>query len=128
MSLRILALLADAFGGTGGISQYNRDLICAWSTLDAVEKVVVLPRHASPSQPSLPDKVEQLSSLGGPLLYSVRAIARSFRRDGFNLIFCGHLHLIPLAVVVSKHQSGCSSMVSKRGNVVPGSLDGVWKR
>ena len=102
MSVRILALVVDAFGGAGGISQYNRDLISAWSTLDAVDEIAVLPRFAALSNAFVPDKVVQHSPTAGALHYSVRAVANAVRREHFDFIFCGHLHMIPLAVVISK--------------------------
>ena len=102
MSLRILALVVDAYGGAGGISQYNRDLISAWSALGAVAEIVVLPRFAAPSSTFVPDKVVQRSPTGGVLPYSVRAVANAVRGKHFDFVFCGHLHMIPLAVIVSK--------------------------
>lgn len=102
MSVRILALVVDAFGGTGGISQYNRDLISAWSALGMVKQVVVLPRFASPSSLSVPEKVVQHPPTGSAFLYSLRAIRHAVRRDRFDLVFCGHLHIMPLAVIISK--------------------------
>ena len=41
---KILALVTDAFGGRGGIAQYNRDLLTALATTGS--KVVIVPRHA----------------------------------------------------------------------------------
>ena len=102
VSTRILALVVDAFGGEGGISQYNRDLISAWSALGAVDEIAVLPRFAAPSNVFVPDKVVQHSPTGGALQYSIRAVANVVRREHFDFIFCGHLHMIPLAVVISK--------------------------
>lgn len=102
MSVRILALVVDAFGGTGGISQYNRDLISAWSALGMVKQVEVLPRFAPPANLSVPEKVVQRPPAGSAFLYSLRAISHALRQDRFDLVFCGHLHMMPLAVIVSK--------------------------
>ena len=41
----MLALVTDAFGGRGGIAQYNRDFLAALASAGR-SKVVVLPRHA----------------------------------------------------------------------------------
>ncbi len=102
MSLRILALVVEAFGGAGGISQYNRDLISAWSALGAVAEIVVLPRFATPSNAFVPNKVVQHSPTRGSMHYSVHAVANAVRREHFDFVFCGHLHMIPLAVIISK--------------------------
>lgn len=53
-------------------------------------------------QPSVPEKVVQHVPIGSASLYSIRAIAHVIRGGRFDLIFCGHLHMIPLAVIVSK--------------------------
>ncbi len=41
---RILALLTDAYGGHGGISRFNRDLLTALAAADECNEVVVFPR------------------------------------------------------------------------------------
>ena len=43
-SLRVLALVTDAFGGRGGIAQYNRDFLSSLATCDRIGDVIVLPR------------------------------------------------------------------------------------
>ena len=47
--LRILALVTDAFGGNGGIAQYNRDFLSALARCDRVGEVIVLPRRSARS-------------------------------------------------------------------------------
>ena len=47
--VRMLALVTDAFGGAGGIAQYNRDLLTALAAEDAVE------RRARPPPPGRGD-------------------------------------------------------------------------
>jgi len=49
--LRVLALVTDAFGGHGGIAQYNRDFLSALAECEGVGEVIVLPRAgAVPSE------------------------------------------------------------------------------
>ncbi len=43
-ALRVLYLCTDAYGGYGGIAQYNRDLLAAFSASDAVRETAVVPR------------------------------------------------------------------------------------
>ena len=43
-ALRLVVLVGDAYGGYGGIAQYNRDLLEALDSCDLVERVYVLPR------------------------------------------------------------------------------------
>jgi phosphatidylinositol alpha-1,6-mannosyltransferase len=42
--LRILALVTDAFGGHGGIAQYNRDFLSALAGNESIAEVTVLER------------------------------------------------------------------------------------
>lgn len=94
--------MVDAFGGTGGIAQYNRDLLSAWSSLENVQQIVVLTRRSSPSKQPLPEKVVQYPPVENAFLYGMRAVAHSTWRRRFDIVFCGHLHMMPLAVIVSK--------------------------
>jgi len=43
--MRVLALLHEAFGGQGGIAQFNRDLLSAAAASPTVKQVTVLLRH-----------------------------------------------------------------------------------
>src|SRR5690242_1928869 len=56
--IRVLALVTDAFGGHGGIAQYNRDFLGALARCDG--DVIVLPRLSATSPGSLPTCVQQL--------------------------------------------------------------------
>ena len=100
--MRILALVVDAFGGTGGISQYNRDLISAWAGLSTVEEIVVLPRLAASPVPPLDTKIVQHQPVASAVSYAARAVAHSALRRRYDVVFCGHLHMMPLALMVSR--------------------------
>ena len=43
--LKVLALVTDAYGGYGGIAQYNRDFLSALADMDEIQSVHVLPRQ-----------------------------------------------------------------------------------
>jgi phosphatidylinositol alpha-1,6-mannosyltransferase len=102
MGSRILALVTDAYGAGGGIAQYNRDLLAALSEASAVDKVVVLPRNGVAVTGGLPDKVRLFAAYPGRIRYAANAIMTT-RRDGpFDLVFCGHLFMAPLAALISK--------------------------
>ena len=98
--MRILALVVDAFGGTGGISQYNRDLITAWAGLSTVEQIIVLPRFAASPFPPLDEKVVQRAPIASAARYAARAVVHS--RHRYDVVFCGHLHMMPLALMVAR--------------------------
>ena len=84
MSGRILALLGDSFHASGGIAQFNRDLIVAWAELDAVTEIVLLPRFASEFgsefKSDLPDKVVEKSPTSSLPLYVLKATLESIFR------------------------------------------------
>jgi phosphatidylinositol alpha-1,6-mannosyltransferase len=100
--LSVLALVTDAFGGYGGIAQYNRDLLQALADSAIVERVVALPRIAKGGADGPPSKVVQSAPRFGRLSYSLNALATA-RRDGpFDVVFCGHLYHAPLAAALCR--------------------------
>lgn len=97
---RILALVTDAFGGYGGIAQYNRDLMTALSASSVVDDVVVLPRIA-PGQPgTLPAKVRQVPAVAGRIAYSLAAVRHALSSRP-TIVLCGHLFHINLARLIA---------------------------
>ncbi len=99
---RVLMLLTDAWGGHGGIALYNRDVIEAMCLDPSITQVVALPRVAKlPLVGDLPAKLDfDLTALGGFGAY-VRAVMRAMRRGRYDLVYCAHLNLLPLARVVA---------------------------
>jgi glycosyltransferase involved in cell wall biosynthesis len=99
--MRILVLLTDAFGGHGGIALYNRDLLTALCSHPDCDEVIAIPRlMPNPSEPQ-PTKLtyvtDGLNSKGG----YIRTVLRAVRQNpAFDLIVCGHINLIPLAMVL----------------------------
>lgn len=100
--MRVLALVTDAFGGYGGIAQYNRDFLTALSQSAFVREIVVLPRlgHADPSEGVA--KVSQLAPVEGKVAYVLATLAAAARKDPFDLLFCGHIHAAPLAAFLGR--------------------------
>jgi phosphatidylinositol alpha-1,6-mannosyltransferase len=99
--LRILALVTDGFGGSGGIAQYNRDFLSALARCDRVGDVIVLPRLSARSV-ALPNGVQQLRAVEKRLAYSVAALWTAIKHQPFDLVFCGHLFMAPLAAVIAR--------------------------
>lgn len=97
----VLALITDGFGGSGGIAQYNRDLIKALLLCPGTERVVVLPRLGEPDAAALPPGVRQLKPPRNAAAYALAAIKAALTRGPFDAVFCGHLHLAPLARIVA---------------------------
>ena len=104
--LRVLALVTDAFGGHGGIAQYNRDFLSALARCD---------RSRRGDRPAAP-----LRKIGGHLACWCSAAACRGKQtrifacralDGndapaIDLVFCGHLFMAPLAAVIAKVLQG----------------------
>jgi phosphatidylinositol alpha-1,6-mannosyltransferase len=100
--LRVLALVTDAFGGPGGIAQYNRDFFSSLANSDRVDEIIVLPRRAAAVLGNLPPRVRQLPPVQGRLAYSLAALGAAATHAPIHVVFCGHLFMAPLAAAVAK--------------------------
>ena len=98
--LSCLALVTDAFGGTGGIAQYNRDFFAALAASPIFATVAILPRNPGASI-GLPERTMQASPRRSKLLYAVGAVAAAMKHRP-DIVFCGHLHLAPLAAAIAR--------------------------
>lgn len=98
--LKILALLTDGWGMAGGIARYNQDFLTALAASPAVGNIVMLPRSAGDAA-GLPAGVVQLASRAGRVAYSLAAF-KQVRSQCYDLIFCGHLFMAPLAAALSR--------------------------
>jgi phosphatidyl-myo-inositol dimannoside synthase len=101
-SLRVLALVTDAFGGHGGIAQYNRDFLSSLATCDRIGDVIVLPRVSATPLGTLPSGVRQLPPVQGRLAYSLAALGAARAHRPIDVVFCGHLFMAPLAAVIAR--------------------------
>lgn len=100
---RILALVSDAYGGTGGIAQYNRDFLESLSVHPSVEKIVVVPRVIARDLQPLPEKVTHLQEAAGSKLRFLRCVASlSSRKGSFDLVVCAHVNLLPVAWLAAR--------------------------
>jgi len=100
--VRILAPHPDSFGGYGGISVANRHFLRAVCRMEAVDEVVALPRcmNGDAAKEDLPNSLTfRTEGLGGKGNY-IRTLLRLLATDrGFDVIWCGHVHLVPLALL-----------------------------
>jgi len=96
----MLAIVSDAFGGRGGIAQYNRDFLGALTETGAVSRITVVPRHA-PDEVVLPEGIEQTRPRSNRIIYSVAAI-RTALLSHVDVVFCGHLYMAPLAALIKR--------------------------
>lgn len=110
--MNVLALVTEAFGGKGGIAQYNRDFLEAFAKLQRDAKVIVLPRYA-PLPFSTPENINQAEPSTGRLAFNMRVLLASVRTKA-DVVFCGHLILAPLAVVIARI-SGAKLIIQMHG-------------
>lgn len=108
----MLAVVTDAFGGRGGIAQYNRDFLGALAETGAVSSITVLPRQA-PDPLLLPERIEQTPARLGWIGYSIAALRTALLRP-VDLVFCGHLFMAPLAALITRLK-GAKLIVQSHG-------------
>jgi phosphatidyl-myo-inositol dimannoside synthase len=95
----MLALVTDAFGGRGGMAQYNRDFLGALAQA-GLASITVLPRHA-PDSAVPPQSIRQMPARPGRAAYSVAAL-RIALFQSVDVVFCGHLFMASLAAEVAR--------------------------
>ena len=100
---RALALVPDAFGGQGGIAQYNRDLLNAVGTFPRCAGLMAVPRHmANQAEPVPPHVAYCTTGLSGKWKYAT-AVARCLSLVSTNdVVVCAHINLLPLAYAGAK--------------------------
>lgn len=98
---KVLALVSDAWGGTGGIAQYARDFLEDVASRDDVREVVVVPRVIAREIQPLPPKVTHIESAArSKARFIASAIASGLARP--DLVVCGHANLLPVAWLASR--------------------------
>ena len=79
--MNVLMFLHDAYGGHGGISRNNRDVLDALVHDSRVERITALPRIAGDGSDPIPAKVDwRVGAAGGTRAFSRRACVRSSDR------------------------------------------------
>jgi glycosyltransferase involved in cell wall biosynthesis len=95
-------LATDAYGGTGGIAQYMRDLIGALATHAMTESVTVVPRVIAREPESPPERVTHLPrAAGSKTRFVATAMRAALARPRADWIICGHVNLLPVASAVA---------------------------
>jgi len=98
--LRVLALVTDAFGGHGGIAQYNRDFLTALADMPGIACVIVLPRQGDGAA-FIPRGISQQKPHRSRIAYALATLTELLR-GRVDLVFCGHLFLAPLALLLAR--------------------------
>ena len=101
---RVLLLTTNAYGALGGIALYNRDLIQALAAIPEVEEVVVVPLASSMPPGPIPAKIRLRSvSSSSRAAFVLEATRAAFGR--FDLVICGHINILPLAILLNLARS-----------------------
>ena len=97
-----LSFVTDAFGGYGGIALYGRDFLSAICSDPATDTVVAIPRLIPNPMEPLPPKLHyDDSGLNGKFRYAAAAARALLSGKRFDLVICGHVNLLPIAVPVA---------------------------
>ena len=95
--MKILMFLHDAYGGHGGIAQFNRDVIDGLAADPRVSRIVALPRKPGIAGERLPAKLDWRREAGGGLATYLRAGAMAIARERPDLVISAHIRLLPAA-------------------------------
>jgi len=100
--MRYLILVTDAYGGRGGIAQFNRDMIHAISQHEDVHEIVVLPRLIFGSTGTLPKNLTFVDNAAGSRFRYLFSLLRLFAGNkAFDGVICGHINLLPMATLAA---------------------------
>ncbi|WP_170921207.1 glycosyltransferase family 4 protein [Enhydrobacter aerosaccus] len=93
-------MLTDGYGAQGGIARYNQDLFD--SLAEGGAQSVILPRHGDAGAIALPPGIRQERAAFGRLRYVVNSLVAALRLGPFDVVFCGHLYMAPLAWMLAR--------------------------
>jgi phosphatidyl-myo-inositol dimannoside synthase len=99
---RALVLVSDAFGGTGGIAKFNRDLLASISGMPDCAEVVALPRLVDGTLEDLPSGLTFLTRAARGKLAYVRVALGQALRGRFDLVVSGHINMAPLGIALTR--------------------------
>jgi phosphatidylinositol alpha-1,6-mannosyltransferase len=120
----MLALVTDAYGGRGGIAQYNRDFLGSLAEAGTLSSITVLPRHA-PDLVQPPHGIRQLLACKGRIAYSTIAL-RTALLQPVDVVFCGHLFMAPLAAWIARLKH--AKLVVQTHGIEAWSRPSKWQR
>ncbi|MEM7306322.1 MAG: glycosyltransferase family 4 protein [Planctomycetota bacterium] len=99
--MRVLALGPESFGGFAGMAQGTRDYLRGLLSAPEVESVDLLCRRPPNQDLPLPEGLHETVLEGNPARFVVGA-ARAALSQRYDLIFCLHLRLMPVASVLKR--------------------------
>ncbi len=97
--LRVLGLVTDAYGGAGGIAQYNRDFWDALARMPGLAALDLLPRRGYGE--GAPARIRLHSPRPGRAAYAATALTLAARLKP-DIVICGHLFMAGLAAAAAR--------------------------
>ena len=94
----LLAVMPEPYGGRGGIAQYGRDVIDAWT--DSSRDVVNVTRRRPIDERTAPRRYRERSA-NGRAGFVATAFAQA-RRTPPRRMLCGHVHYLPLCIAAKR--------------------------
>ena len=123
--MKVLLLTTDIYGGYGGIALYNRDFAAAVASHPDCEELVVVPRIVPNKPDGIPPKVRFVARASKNNLAYFRTI-HALRRETFDVVFCGHINLLPFARMISDRAAlliyGIDAWKPRNRRYVPGAV------
>lgn len=95
--MTLLVPLTDAFGGRGGIAQFNRDWLRALCAAPDVERVVATPRVMPDAPGDMPSALAYRTEAVAGKGRFLRTVGKEVLRGEYDGVLCGHIHLLPVA-------------------------------
>jgi len=96
--MKVLALVTDAFGGHGGIALYTRNLLTALCQHPSRPEVIAIPRLVPKPLEAMPPNLDFRTEAKDSILrFILASLAPVVSERSFDLVICGHLHLLPVA-------------------------------
>ena len=97
----VLALVTEAYGGYGGIAQYNCDLLDALRKNPEIKDIMVVARRET-SAPRGPRRRLRIINPRGRLVGFVFGVLAHAMLRRFDIVFCGHINFVPLAALIAR--------------------------
>ena len=99
--MRALCLVTEAFGGKGGIAQYNKDLLVSLCNYSRFTEIVAITRLSQGPISALPANLTYVTPGPSKIQFIKAALGLIKSHMGSELIVCGHINLLPIAYVLS---------------------------
>lgn len=99
--VRVLGLVTEAYGGAGGIAQYNRDFWGALADTPGIGPIDLLARSGGHGADGVPGGLRLRRMRRGRAAYAASALRLALWRRP-HVVVCGHLFMVTLAALAAR--------------------------